>query len=195
MRRAADGPAVWQAALSTGLPETRGPSTSQERRVRAVPIRLPPGLPMASNLFQQRAAVQPRALATRSVCTRRMYVGFLRAFFAKPSSEQAKGSDATTQQRSPGTVRSLRGRVRFLSDQVPSKRKICLLTALLTFKLVSPRAGKVLKIDDCGHLRVSYSKTSWECFLTVAEISVNVREPVCTTQPHPHESTGYTTHL
>lgn len=29
MRRAADGPAVWQAALSTGLPETWGPSTWQ----------------------------------------------------------------------------------------------------------------------------------------------------------------------
>lgn len=36
------------------------------RMAQAGSIRLPPGSPMASNLFQQRAAARPRALATHS---------------------------------------------------------------------------------------------------------------------------------
>lgn len=97
------------------------------RTAQAESIRLPLGSPMASNLFQQKgcgAAKGPWQLTasapalTSDICAHALStctLGFWEPFCAKPSSEQAKGNDATTQQRSLGSVRSLRRRVSFLS--------------------------------------------------------------------------------
>lgn len=105
MRRAADRPAVWQAAFSTGLPETRGPSTSQNGTgwVHTLASGVTDGIqPLPAKGCKhgqgpwQLTARAPTPTST-DICAHAAWsLGFLRAFVPSLPCEQAKGNDATT---------------------------------------------------------------------------------------------------